>query len=433
MPRNVGIAPFNLFQPLERRVLLAAATDPGSSLQTDLAAVAANAAWDVSTGSANTVVAGIDTGIDYAHEDLYLNVWINQDEIPRSLQRKLRDTDKDGRISFYDLNSRKNARWVSDLNDNGYIDAGDLLATRNADGTGGWENGDDGGANGYVDDIVGWDFAANDNDPFDTDGHGTHTAGTIGAVGGNDTGITGVNWKVSMMALRIFDDAGNATSDANIARAIRYSADNGAVVSNNSWGGTLDSRVIYNAIAYAGDKGQLFVVAAGNEGINNDSSSRRSYPASYDLPNVIAVASASNAGRLSYYSNYGASSVDLAAPGENVLSTLPGNLYGYESGTSMAAPHVTGALALLLSAHPKLSAADAKARLMGGADDTASLVGRLASGGMLDVYNTIAGLAGATVTPTPTAPPVVRLPWQFFEIGGASDPADGWFGQVPIA
>lgn len=419
----------SLVHPLERRVFLAAANDPGNSLQSDLAAIAASGAWDVATGSANTIVAGIDTGIDYTHEDLYLNVWINQDEIPKSLRHKLRDTDKDGRISFYDLNSRKNARWVDDLNGNGYIDAGDLLATRNSDGSGGWENGDDGGANGYIDDIVGWDFADNDNDPLDTDGHGTHTAGTIGAIGNNGAGITGVNWKVSMMAIRIFDDSGNATTDANIATAIRYSADNGAVVSNNSWGGSLDSRAIYDAIAYAGDKGQLFVVAAGNQGINNDSSFARSYPASYDLPNVVAVAASGNTGRLSYFSNYGATMVDLAAPGENILSTLPGNRYGYESGTSMAAPHVTGALALLLSEHPRLSTVDARARLMGGADHVWSLAGRVASGGMLNLYNTVTGIAGRAITNSPQ-PIVPGLPWQLFELAG--EPT-GRFGGTPIA
>src|SRR5262245_14467078 len=186
-------------------------SDPLLSQQYALTKIQAPQAWATTTGSHSVVVADIDTGIDYTHPDLYQNVWINQQEIPAARRANLIDIDGDGLISFRDLNNPINqgVGKITDLNHNGVIDAGDLLAPYNPDGTGGWADGTDGDGspnavkNGYVDDIVGWDFYHNDNNPFDGYGHGTHTAGTIGATGNNGTGVSGVNWDVSLMALKV--------------------------------------------------------------------------------------------------------------------------------------------------------------------------------------------------------------------------------------
>jgi subtilisin family serine protease len=312
---------------------------------------------------------------------------------------------------------------MTDVNGNGYVDAGDLLLST---AKGGWCDGVNGKSNAndtYVDDIIGWDFAENDNNPFDdgtaNEGHGTHTAGIIGAVGNNGTGISGVVQKISMMIVRIFTDAGDAVSNSKIAQAIRYSADSGAQVSNNSWGGSSgrNGDAIYNAIRYAGQKGQVFVTAAGNSSGNLDSARTNCYPAEYSLDNIIVVAATTAAGSLASHSNYGSVQVDIAAPGDKVLSTLPGNRYGQMSGTSMASPMVAGAVALMLSADSSLSVSQIKARLINGADETASLDNKSVSDGLLNVNNAILAKEGtdvsdAVTTPMPIAPPPPhRLPW----------------------
>jgi len=386
---------FSGLESLEQRLFCSTTpNDPAFRNQFGLLNSAATAAWDTTTGSAATVVADIDTGVEYTHPDLYENIWINNDEIPSAVKSKLVDSDKDGVITFYDLNNSANKGLVTDVNKNGYIDAGDLLAPVSK---GGWDDGVDGDKNGYVDDIIGWDFANNDNNPLDHDGHGTHTAGIIGAMGNNGIGVSGVDWKVSMMALKIFDDKGNAASDAVIAKAIRYSVDEGAKVSNNSWGSSFGSTgdVLYQAINYAKSKGDLFVAAAGNDGANNDFSRWRAYPASYDLSNIISVAASDTSTNLAYFSNYGKTSVDLAAPGTNILSTYLNGSYKSFSGTSMATPFVTGTIALTLSANPNLTADQIKINLLNATDKNYYLANASVSGGELDIANAVAGKTGS--------------------------------------
>jgi subtilisin family serine protease len=393
-------------EALEARTLFASTNDPLFASQYALANTAVAGAWDTTRGSAAVVVADIDSGADYTHRDLYANIWINQAEIPTSLRSRLRDADADGRITFYDLNNSANRSLMTDVNRNGYIDAGDLLSPASA---GGWEDAVNGRSNAsdrYVDDIVGWAFAEGDNDPFDdgsaNGGHGTHTAGIIGAMGNNGVGISGVAQKVSMMIARIFTDSGLGTTTARIAQAIRYTADSGARVANASWGSGYGRTgdAMYNAIAYAGTKGQVFVTAAGNGGRNLDSAFFNSYPAEYNLANIVVVGATTSFGNLASYSDYGSAAVDVAAPGSSVLSTVPGNRYAYYSGTSMATPMVTGAVALMLSANRSLTVAQIKQRLIAGTDDSFALNNRSVSDGELNVNNALLNRPGTQITTT---------------------------------
>jgi subtilisin family serine protease len=287
-------------------------------------------AWDVTTGSSGVTVAVIDTGVDWSHPDLSSQIWINP---------------------------------------------GENCAGCRTDGT-------DNDHNGYVDDWHGWDFVSDDNNPTDDHGHGTHVAGTIGATGNNGIGVAGVNWNVRVMPVKFLNAQGSGTT-ADAISAVLYSADNGADISNNSWAGDDFSQALADAIGVADQRDQLFVAAAGNQSNDNDESP--TYPASYDLPNMITVAATDEFDDIAYFSNVGRRSVDLGAPGVNIYSTWPGASYQTLSGTSMATPHVAGAAALAKAEFPSASAPGLKALLLDSVDPNPALAEFTATGGQLNV------------------------------------------------
>ncbi len=307
-------------------------------------------AWDIQTVSTNVVVGVIDTGIDYTHPDLAANVWTNPNEIP--------------------------------------------------------DNGIDDDANGYVDDVHGWDFFNDDNDPMDDHGHGTHVAGTIAAVGNNGVGVTGVNWSGRVMALKFLGSDGGGTISGAVT-AIEYATQMGVSLSSNSWGGGGYSQAVYDAIAAAGAEEQLFVAAAGNS--NSDNDKFPSYPNSYDLQNIIAVAATDSTDQQAWFSSYGLASTDLGAPGVDILSTLPisstgcgtgnDNGYGNCSGTSMAAPHVSGATALVWSRFSDAEWWEIKHRILASTDPLAALEFSTVSGGRLNVNGALTYVGGPLLTP----------------------------------
>jgi len=315
--------------------------------------ISAPAAWDIITGS-DVVVAVLDTGIDYTHPDLSANMWVNEVE----------------------LNGATNI---------------------------------DDDENGYIDDIRGWDFADGNNNPLDYMFHGTHVAGIIGARGNNSIGVAGVCWNVKIMNLKIFSNYNEEGFIADAISAIDYAIDKEAKIINASWGWMGDpSQALKDVIEDADASGVLFIASAGNDESNNDYDPV--YPASYDCNNIIAVMATMYNDERAYYSNDGHNSVDLAAPGgygyqspQAILSTFPtfwtaGMDYlcstedicfstDYESisGTSMAAPHVAGACALVWAANPSLTHLQVKEAILETVDQLSSLQGLCVTGGRLDV------------------------------------------------
>lgn len=397
----------------------------------------AEQAWELGfTGSTKMVVGVVDQGIDYTHEDLYLNIWLNQAEI-RDLAffPSLIDVNSDGLINFRDLNDERNGAFVTDLNANARIDAGDLLKDRR------WADRNDNDGNGYKDDLIGWDFIRNSNDPYPSASavnHGTHVAGTIGAVGGNGLGVAGVNWAVQLMPLRflraglqgrgvIFSAINALNYYAGIAarQDVYFGGSARFVGTNNSWKSTGSSIALREAVLNVAKVGSLFVAAAGNGGgdrLGDNNDLLPTYPASYTTDAelgwdaVVSVAAINELGALAGFSNWGPSTVDLAAPGVNIMSSLPGGygqgvydeirnvLQGVGTGTSMATPHVTGALALMAATFPQASPQQLLAALAEGAAATPSLAGRTLTGGRLDVASSLAQLA-ADLAAVASAPP----------------------------
>ncbi len=341
-------------------------------------------AWDIYTGDSSLVVGVIDTGVDYNHEDLSANMWVNT------------------------------------MEQNGYPEVDD-------DG------------NGYVDDIYGWDAFNDEGDPMDDNNHGTHVSGTIGAAGNNGVGVAGVNWNVKIMALKYLDSSGignisDALESINYILTMKSLGVN-IKVTNNSWGGGGYSNALYDAIAALGDAGILFVAAAGNADTDTDITPH--YPTSYDLDNIVAVAATDHNDDLSAESscgitaagppdntaplnfgtansvmgegrtyaestasNYGRTSIDVGAPGKDILSTLPSNAYSIMSGTSMATPHVAGLAALVWGYRPGADFKDVKDIIMTTVDPLSSLNGKTRTSGRINAWN-------ALLQDISTLPPVI--------------------------
>jgi subtilisin family serine protease/subtilisin-like proprotein convertase family protein len=374
----------------------------------------AEEAWNVTTGSPRTIVAVMDTGIDYNSPDLYQNIWINQAEIPNQWYTKTSAnsgynrlvykwqirTTTPGVITFRDLNNPANRGLVWDNNGDHRIDAGDLLRSIRL---GGWMSGSTkDGDTSHRDDLFGWNFVSGTNNPLDDNGHGTHVSGILGATGNNGAGIAGVDWNVQIMPVKFIGSNGQGSISAFI-QGLDYAVRHGARITNNSWEGAPNSGALYDAINNARAHGQIFVAAAGNEGRSDDSAT--DYPASYSrsLNNVVAVAATDNTDHLAGFSNWGSHSVDLAAPGVGILSTLPGGRYGQMSGTSMATPEVTGALALVWGLHPSWSYTQVIDQVLNTVDRLPSLQGKVATGGRLDLAAAVGWNLSTRTTPTITS------------------------------
>lgn len=321
--------------------ILKAPDDPKLGRQYFHNNINSKAAWDITTGNKNIIVGIIDSGLNYKHPDLAPNSWSNPGES---------GLDASGR----DKNSNR-------------ID-------------------DDG--NGYVDDFRGWDFVNDDNDPMDDHGHGSHCAGIIGAKGDNAEGVSGLNWDVTVVGLKFINGRTGEGDTAGAVAAIEYATKMGFPITNNSWGGPVEGEdtgedVLKDAIEAYTARGGLFVAAAGNDGRSNDS--RLILPAGYDIDGILSVAATNRFDSLAFYSNYGLKTVDIAAPGSGIYSTVLGNRYMSMDGTSMASPVVAGAAALLKSMHPDWTPIELKEQLMRTVDKKSGLKSKITSGGRLNI------------------------------------------------
>ncbi len=281
-------------------------------------------AWDVTQGSDQVIVAVVDTGMSLTHEDLKNQLWFNTKEIP--------------------------------------------------------QNGIDDDHNGFIDDTVGWDFANSDNNPTDDQSHGSHCAGLVGAQGNNLVGVTGVAWKVKIMPIKFITSSGSG-SEANAVKSIIYAVDNGAQIISASWGSPEFNQALSDAIQYAADKNVLFVAAAGNDKTNVER--KAFYPAGLKLPNVISVAASSPSNGRADFTNYGRTSVHLAAPGVDIFSTSMGKSYETKSGTSMATPIVSGVAALIRSTQNGITVADLRNALLNATVDVGSWKNNVATDGLI--------------------------------------------------
>jgi subtilisin family serine protease len=304
--------------------------------------IGARQAWSTSRG-AGVVVAVIDSGVQIDHPDLAGAVWTNRAELA---------------------------------------------------------NGIDDDANGFVDDLHGANMLDGSGDVTDRDGHGTHIAGIIAARSANGIGVSGIAPQAQLMPIKVVRPDTGLVSTSALARGIRYAVTQGARIISVSTNGDASSPEVADAVAFAEQQGATIVASAGNNG--RDTDAQPSYPASLPSPALLSVTAATPGGALLNGTNYGAASVDLAAPGETIMSTLPGSTYGMESGTSMATPFVAGALALLAAAHPDLSQAQLREALLAGAARTPALTGRIGAG-MLDVGAAMRRLGAGATTGVPAA------------------------------
>jgi len=257
---------------------------------------------------------------------------------------------------------------------------------------------------GFKGDYNGWNFVGNNANIQDFDGHGTHVTGILAATGNNGIGVAGVNWYARIMVVKVLDNTGNGSTDAAV-NGIYFAVQHGAKVINASWGGGTYSQALANAISYADSQGVVFVTAAGNNAANDDAT--LSYPGSYNLPNEIVVAATDSSGNLASFSDFGASSVDLAAPGVDIYSTLPGGGFGYLSGTSMATPYVSGVVAMLAGLQPGYNVQQLIQRVLSTTTPSASLAGKTVTGGILNAFNALN--FSNTVTSTTVDPNAFEL------------------------
>lgn len=315
--------------------------EPQGSVGVEGADVNALLAWDLTKGSRSVKIAVIDTGVDYNHPDLKSNMWTN----------------------------------TLELNGKAGVD-------------------DD--QNGYVDDVYGYDFANNDANPMDGNGHGTHCSGTIGAVHNNKIGVAGVMADVSIMAIKFLGDDGSGSLEAAI-KAIDYATTMNVDLMSNSWGGGGRSQALLEAIERASVKGIIFTAAAGNSTSNNDTSP--SYPASYETPNMVSVAATTAQNGIASFSSYGRTSVHIGAPGHNILSTVNGG-YDVYSGTSMATPHVSGVLGLLLAKEGRIPHDTLRERLTMTGVPVAALRGKTQTASRIDAYNLLTDTRPSRSGPT---------------------------------